>query len=223
MTKEEQTLYRLQQQLATLGPVMPGSLSEQWNVCGTSGCRCKAPSNPKKHGPYYQRSFTVAGRAPRSLSRRGIWARCGGDSSAISASRRLPLTGYTPASPWLASRASESCHNEGDPAAAGGVKKNRITRLAKQTGFQQRSGWLTPYDFLVLLTLGQLGLPQPSLGGDGGGNLLAHQSRSLTSTLYGFGGCLSPSLSTHRASPQVAAGADSHQTPPALCPGPTGG
>jgi hypothetical protein len=40
-----------------------------------------------------------------------------------------------------------------------------MTRLAKQTGFQQRQGLLTPYDFLVLLTLGQLGLPHPSLGG----------------------------------------------------------
>ena len=38
-------------------------------------------------------------------------------------------------------------------------------RLAKQTGFQQRHGRLTPHDFLVLLTLGQLGLPHPSLGG----------------------------------------------------------
>jgi hypothetical protein len=63
MTREEQTLQRLQQQLATLGPVLPGSLSEQWNVCGTPGCRCKAPSHPKKHGPYYQLSFTVAGHS----------------------------------------------------------------------------------------------------------------------------------------------------------------
>ena len=53
MTREEQTLQRIQRQLAALGPVLPGSLSEQWNVCGTPGCRCKAPSNPKKHGPYY--------------------------------------------------------------------------------------------------------------------------------------------------------------------------
>ena len=40
-------------------PVLPGSLSEQWNVCGTSGCRCKALQHPKKHGPYHQLSFTV--------------------------------------------------------------------------------------------------------------------------------------------------------------------
>ena len=46
-----------------------------------------------------------------------------------------------------------------------GVKKNEITQLAKQTGFQQRHGRLTPYEFLVLLTLGQLGMMHPSLGG----------------------------------------------------------
>ena len=63
MTREEQALQRIQQQLATLGPVLPGSLSEQWNVCGTPGCRCKALSNPKKHGPYDQLSFTVAGKS----------------------------------------------------------------------------------------------------------------------------------------------------------------
>jgi hypothetical protein len=63
MTREEQTLQRIQRQLAALGPVLPGSLSEQWNVCGTPGCRCKAPSHPQKHGPYYQLSFTVAGKS----------------------------------------------------------------------------------------------------------------------------------------------------------------
>jgi len=63
MTREEQAVQRIQAQLAQLGPVLPGSLSAQWNVCGTPGCRCKAPSNPKKHGPYYQLSFTVAGQS----------------------------------------------------------------------------------------------------------------------------------------------------------------
>lgn len=53
----------------------------------------------------------------------------------------------------------------GLPRLFAGFKKNEITRLAKQTGFQQRHGRLTPHDFLVLLTLGQLGLPHPSLGG----------------------------------------------------------
>lgn len=71
MTREEQTLQRIQRQLATLGPVLPGSLSEQWNVCGTPGCRCKAPANPQKHGPYYQLSFTLAGKSSTLFVQKG--------------------------------------------------------------------------------------------------------------------------------------------------------
>ncbi len=39
----------------------PGSLSTQYNVCGTPGCRCKA-TPPKKRGPYDQASFTRKGK-----------------------------------------------------------------------------------------------------------------------------------------------------------------
>ncbi len=65
----------------------------------------------------------------------------------------------------LAARSSGGRPHEGASTLIPGVKKNGITRLTKQTGFQQRQGLLTPYDFLVLLTLGQLGLPHSSLGG----------------------------------------------------------
>lgn len=63
MTREERAVERVTQKLASMGPGLPGSLSEQWNVCGTSGCQCKDPHQPKKHGPYYQLSFTVAGKS----------------------------------------------------------------------------------------------------------------------------------------------------------------
>lgn len=46
-----------------------------------------------------------------------------------------------------------------------GFKKKRLNRLAKETGFCQRQGMLQPYDFLVLMTLGQFGMKHPSLGG----------------------------------------------------------
>jgi hypothetical protein len=49
--------------MGALGPMLPGSISKQWNVCGKPGCQCKDPSKPKKHGPYYQLSFTVAGKS----------------------------------------------------------------------------------------------------------------------------------------------------------------
>ncbi|MDA8171867.1 MAG: hypothetical protein M0Z48_08590 [Nitrospiraceae bacterium] len=54
---------QLKQRLLNLGPVLPGSISEQWNVCGTPGCKCKDAVAPKKHGPYYQLSFSVGGRS----------------------------------------------------------------------------------------------------------------------------------------------------------------
>ena len=52
----------VKRQLAALGEMRPGSLSTQYNVCGSSGCRCKA-SPPKKHGPYYQVSYTRKGKS----------------------------------------------------------------------------------------------------------------------------------------------------------------
>jgi len=49
--------------IAALGPVLPGSISTQWNVCGKPGCRCKDAKRPRRHGPYHQLSFTLAGRS----------------------------------------------------------------------------------------------------------------------------------------------------------------
>jgi len=45
-----------------MGPIHPGSLSEQYNVCGTPGCRCKDAKKPEKHGPYWNLSYTWRGR-----------------------------------------------------------------------------------------------------------------------------------------------------------------
>ena len=63
MTKEERKVAQLKERLMRLGPMLPGSISEQWNVCGTPGCRCKDPDEPVRHGPYYQLSFTVGGKS----------------------------------------------------------------------------------------------------------------------------------------------------------------
>ena len=59
----------LKAQLMALGDLRPGSLSEQYNVCGTAGCQCKADP-PRKHGPYYQVSFTWQGRSTSQFVRR---------------------------------------------------------------------------------------------------------------------------------------------------------
>ncbi len=61
--KSKKKIEQLKQKFLSLGPVLPGSISEQWNICGTPGCKCKDPKNPKKHGPYYQLSFSVGGRS----------------------------------------------------------------------------------------------------------------------------------------------------------------
>lgn len=48
--------------LAALGPLRPGTLSRQYNVCGTPGCRCKQDP-AQRHGPYHQLSYTWRGRS----------------------------------------------------------------------------------------------------------------------------------------------------------------
>ena len=63
MTNEEKRVLKLKEKLMNLGPMLPGSISEQYNVCGTEGCQCKDPDNPIKHGPYYQLSFTAGGKS----------------------------------------------------------------------------------------------------------------------------------------------------------------
>ena len=58
----ERQIEKVKRNLAALGDLRPGSLSTQYNVCGTPGCRCKADP-PKKHGPYYQVSFSRKGKS----------------------------------------------------------------------------------------------------------------------------------------------------------------
>ena len=70
MTREEKRIEQLTGRLVGLGPMLPGSISEQWNVCGTQGCRCKDPDKPVKHGPYYQLSFTVGGQSSTMFIRK---------------------------------------------------------------------------------------------------------------------------------------------------------
>ena len=66
----ESRIAKITAQLAQLGDLRIGSLSEQYNVCGRAGCRCKA-SPPIKHGPYHQLSFTRNGKSSTRFVRRG--------------------------------------------------------------------------------------------------------------------------------------------------------
>jgi hypothetical protein len=58
----ERQITQIKQQLMDLGPLHPGSLSQQYNVCGKPGCRCKARPHPRRHGPYYKISYVFRGR-----------------------------------------------------------------------------------------------------------------------------------------------------------------
>lgn len=66
----EQRIQRIKADLATLGEMRPGSLSKQFNVCGKPNCRCKAPQNPQRHGPYYQLSWVHRGKSTTQFIRR---------------------------------------------------------------------------------------------------------------------------------------------------------
>jgi len=59
----EKRIETIKRRLSALGDMRPGSLSKQYNVCGNPTCRCKDKDNPKKHGPYYQLSYTHKGRS----------------------------------------------------------------------------------------------------------------------------------------------------------------
>ncbi len=61
---------QIKESLAELGEMRPGSLSKQYNVCGNPTCRCKDPKNPKKHGPYYQISYTHKGKSTTEFVKR---------------------------------------------------------------------------------------------------------------------------------------------------------
>lgn len=59
----------IKRELVQLEELRPGSLSRQYNVCGSPGCRCKAKP-PHKHGPYYHLSYTRKGKGgTRSVNR----------------------------------------------------------------------------------------------------------------------------------------------------------
>ena len=61
MNKKVRTLElrieRTKRKLALIGELRPGSLSQQYSVCGKHTCRCNADP-PQKHGPYYQLGWT---------------------------------------------------------------------------------------------------------------------------------------------------------------------
>jgi hypothetical protein len=58
----QRRIERIKRKLLELGDLRPGTLSEQYNVCGNPRCRCK-DKPPQKHGPYYQLSWSREGKS----------------------------------------------------------------------------------------------------------------------------------------------------------------
>lgn len=65
----ERRIERIKEKLNALGDLRPGHLSEQYNVCGTPRCRCKADP-PQKHGPYFQLGWTRKGKSTTRFIRK---------------------------------------------------------------------------------------------------------------------------------------------------------
>jgi hypothetical protein len=53
----EKQIEAVKKKLMALGPFRSGAISEQYNVCGKDGCKCKDKKSPQKHGPYFQLSY----------------------------------------------------------------------------------------------------------------------------------------------------------------------
>jgi hypothetical protein len=65
----ETRIEKIKKELLKIDGMRPGSLSEQYNVCGVENCKCKDEKNPQKHGPYFQLSFTRKGRSSSKFIR----------------------------------------------------------------------------------------------------------------------------------------------------------
>jgi hypothetical protein len=70
MTEREihKRINAIKNELATLGPLHPGSISRQYNVCGNPACRCKADPG-QRHGPYYQLSYAYQRKSTSTFVR----------------------------------------------------------------------------------------------------------------------------------------------------------
>lgn len=58
----EREIETLRRRLLALGPLHPGSISEQYHVCRNPGCCCMHPHRPQRHGPYHKLAYVHRGR-----------------------------------------------------------------------------------------------------------------------------------------------------------------
>lgn len=60
--RREKEIEAIKQELLELGPMHPGSISRQYQVCGNPACRCMDPEKPQKHGPYHKLAYVHRGK-----------------------------------------------------------------------------------------------------------------------------------------------------------------
>ena len=52
MTSDAKRAKQIAQEIAALGPILPGTLSERYLTCRSTGCHCH-DEEPELHGPYW--------------------------------------------------------------------------------------------------------------------------------------------------------------------------
>lgn len=62
LARLENEIAAIKQQLLALGPMHPGSVSRQYQVCGNPNCRCMDTKRPQRHGPYYKLAYVHKGK-----------------------------------------------------------------------------------------------------------------------------------------------------------------
>ena len=63
MSEYQTQVKEIREEINSIGPILPGGISEQWYTCRKKGCKCMDAKNPSKHGPYYQLSFSISGKS----------------------------------------------------------------------------------------------------------------------------------------------------------------
>ncbi len=71
----EKKIEKIKHELLALGAMRSGSLSSQYASCQKPGCAYMDPVTPKKHGPFYQLSYSFAGKSTTRFVRPGYVAK----------------------------------------------------------------------------------------------------------------------------------------------------
>lgn len=75
MTTEKPLLRKIQEvkeKIVEIDGIYPGSVSKQYNICGTPGCKCKDKNDPVKHGPYSNLNYSFRGKSKTKFIRKEL-------------------------------------------------------------------------------------------------------------------------------------------------------